>query len=112
MIHFVKEGSYKKLGLSFYRTTGGFVAGWAWYDVLTRELYGWRFRFRRHIRPWFIFERSRQSVIDGFLSENDCVLVNRSLLEDEAPYLDNLLKYYEAGGSYRGARGIYSHRVK
>jgi hypothetical protein len=110
MIHFAKEGQYKKLGLSFYRTTGGFVVGWAWYDVRNRELYGWRFRFRHHIRPWFIFERNRQSIIDGYLSENDAVIVQRALLEDHAPFVDNLIRFHEAGGL--GVTGVRSPRVK
>ena len=96
MIHFTQEGAYKRIGLNIYRSKGGFVIGWVWYDVMNRELYGWRFRFRRHIKPWFIFERNRSSVIKTYLSQNDLLAINRALLEDEAPYLIALAKYYEA----------------
>ena len=95
MIHFTKEGAYKRIGLNIYRSRGGFVIGWVWYDVKTRELHGWRFRFRLHMKPCFIFERNRQSVIDTFMKSNDLVAVQRSLLEDEAPYIAKLMKYYD-----------------
>lgn len=95
MIHFIKEGAYKKIGLNLYRTKGGFVIGWAWYDVKSRELYGWRFRFRNHIKPWFIFKRERQCVVDTFLKNNDLMAIERVLLEDQAPYIIKLMRYYD-----------------
>ena len=85
MIHFMHEGGYKKIGLNFYFTKGGFVVSWAWYDIRHREIYGWRFRFRAHLRPWFLFSRSRESIIDNYLFENDCVVVQKAVLEDYAP---------------------------
>ena len=85
MIHFIKEGSYKKIGLNIYRTKGGFVITWVWYDIRHREIHGWRFRFRAHLRPWFLFNRSRESTIDAYLFENDYVVVEKALLEDNAP---------------------------
>lgn len=87
MIHFTKEGAFKRVGLNIYKTKGGFVVSWVWYDVGSRELFGWRFRFRAHIKPWFIFERNRQSIIDSYLFENDALIVQRPLLEDHAPYV-------------------------
>lgn len=96
MIHFTKEGAYKRIGLNIYRSKGGFVVGWVWYDIRTRELHGWRFRFRCHIKPWFIFERNRNSVIKTYLSQNDLLAIDRALLEDEAPRILALARYYEA----------------
>jgi len=85
MIHFIKEGSYKKIGLNLYLTKGGFVVGWVWYDIRHREIHGWRFRFRAHLRPWFLFGRSRESIIETYMFENDYVVVEKALLEDYAP---------------------------
>lgn len=93
MIHFIKEGNYKKIGLNIYRSKGGFVLGWVWYDVRTRELHGWRFRFRLHIKPRFLFSRERHSVIDNYLYERDSVIVERPLLEDHAPYVLAVVRY-------------------
>ena len=93
MIHFIKEGEYKRIGLNIMRTKGGFVLGWVWYDVRNHELYGWRFRFRAHMKPRFIFKRERQSVIEGYLSMRDSVVIERSLLEDYAPALDAIVRH-------------------
>ena len=93
MIHFIKEGGYKKIGLNLYRTKGGFVVTWVWYDIRNREIHGWRWRFRAHIRPWFLFSRSRDSVIANYLFENDAVIIEKALIEDHSPYLNELVKY-------------------
>jgi hypothetical protein len=96
MIHFIKEGGYKKLGLNFYRTNGGFVVTWVWYDIRNRELHGWRFRFRAHIRPWFLFSRSRDCIIDNYLFENDYVIVQKAMLEDHAPQVLAVAQFQSA----------------
>ena len=102
MIHFTKEGAYKRIGLNICRTNGGFVVGWVWYDVENRELYGWRWRLRVHKKPWFIFERNRSSVVQSYLSQNDLLAVNKALLEDQAPYLIKLARYEQAKAEYDG----------
>ena len=82
MIHFIKEGSHKKLGLNLYRSAGGFVAVWAWYDFATYEGISYRFRLRLHMKPRIIWEATRFNVIDNFLASRDLELVHREVLED------------------------------
>jgi len=82
MIHFIKEGSYKKLGLNLYRSAGGFVAVWAWYDFATYEGISYRFRLRLHMKPRIMWEAARFNVIDNFLASRDLELVHREVLED------------------------------
>ena len=82
MIHFTKEGSHKKLGLNLYRSAGGFVAVWAWYDFATYEGISYRFRLRLHMKPRIIWEATRFNVIDNFLASRDLELVHREVLED------------------------------
>ena len=96
MIHFTKEGTYKRIGLNIYRTNGGFVVGWVWYDVRNRELFGWRFRFRAHIKPWFLFSKGRESIIQSYLFENDALIIQKALVEDYAPNLDAIVKHKQA----------------
>ena len=96
MIHFIKEGSYKKIGLNIYHTKGGFVITWVWYDIRHREIHGWRFRFRAHLRPWFLFNRNRESIIDAYLFENDYVVVEKALLEDNAPWVLSVTQFKSA----------------
>jgi hypothetical protein len=82
MIHFIKEGSHKKLGLNLYRSAGGFVAVWAWYDFATYEGVSYRFRLRLHMEPRIMWEVTRFNVIDNFLASRDLELVHREVLED------------------------------
>ena len=82
MIHFIKEGSHKKLGLNLYRSAGGFVAVWAWYDFATYEGISYRFRLRLHMKPRIMWEATRFNVIDNFLASRDLELVHREVLED------------------------------
>ena len=71
------------------------MVGWVWYDVPKHELYGWRFRFRSHMKPHFIFKRERQGVIKSFLELNELMVVQRTLLEDQAPWVYALMKAYD-----------------
>ena len=82
MIHFTNEGGFKKIGLNLYRAPGGFVAAWLWYDVANRELYGWRFRLRMHIKPRILWSIERSNVIKNYLMVNDLDLVQRETLVD------------------------------
>ena len=82
MIHFIKEGSHKKLGLNLYRSAGGFVAVWAWYYFATYEGISYRFRLRLHMKPRIMWEATRFNVIDNFLASRDLELVHREVLED------------------------------
>lgn len=82
MIHIIKEGQYKKIGLNLHRSSGGFVAYWVWYTPATHELHGWRFRLRMHKKPHIIWSVERWNVIDSYLRSNDLELVNRETLVD------------------------------
>ena len=82
MIHFTKEGARKKLGLNLYRSAGGFVAVWAWYDMARYEGISYRFRLRLHIQPRIMWEATRFNVIESYLMANDLELVHREVLED------------------------------
>ena len=82
MIHFTKEGHFKKIGLNLYRAPGGFVASWMWYTPSLHEVHGWRFRFRWHIKPRFIWSVDRTNVIDNYLLQHGFELVNREELVD------------------------------
>lgn len=82
MINFTQEGFKLKIGLNLYRSRGGFVALWLWYDVARRELHGWRFRVRLHMRPWLLWSRMRSNVIEDYLQLHELELVNRETLAD------------------------------
>ena len=82
MIHYVPEGQHIKLGLNFSRSAGGFRLLWAWYNFATREATTYRFRFRWHIKPRFIWNTRHFNVIDSYLEAHDLALVHREVLED------------------------------
>ena len=82
MIHFTREGGFKRIGLNLYRSRGGFVAAWLWYDVPSHELRGWRFRLRLHMRPWVLWSVERSNVVDDHLARHDLVMVQREVLAD------------------------------
>lgn len=82
MIHFTKEGDYKKIGLNLYRAAGGFVAAWVWYTPATHELKGWRFRLRMHIKPRILWSVESSNVIKNWLWMHDCEVVERETLQD------------------------------
>ena len=82
MIHFTKEGGFKKLGLNLYRAKGGFVAAWVWYDLAKHELHGWRFRLRLHMKPRILWSVERANVVDSYLHAHDMELVHREVLHD------------------------------
>ena len=82
MIHFIKEGDIRRVGLNLYRAAGGFVAVWAWYDAVTRIMSYRRFRLRLHIRPWIMWSTGRSNVIEEHLDLYDLDLVPRAVLQD------------------------------
>lgn len=82
MIHHVPEGHHIKLGLNFSRSSGGFRLLWAWYNFATREATTYRFRFRWHMKPRFIWNTRHFNVVDSYLEANDLALVHREVLED------------------------------
>lgn len=94
MIHWIEEGDPKRLGLNFYRAAGGFVLSWLWYDAPAREIYGWRFRFRWHIRPRFLFSTDRHNVVHGYLWQRDCVVVDKTHFKEMCADLG--IEYTEA----------------
>jgi hypothetical protein len=82
MIHYVPEGHHIKLGLNFSRSSGGFRFLWAWYNFATREATTYRFRFRWHMAPRFIWNTRHFNVIDSYLEVHQLALVHREVLED------------------------------
>lgn len=82
MIHYVPEGHHIKLGLNFSRSAGGFRFLWAWYNFATREATTYRFRFRWHMKPRFIWNTRHFNVVDSYLEAHDLALVHREVLED------------------------------
>ncbi len=82
MIHFIKEGARKKLGLNLYRAAGGFVAVWAWYDARTYTMSFRRFRLRLHIKPWILRSSGRFNVIDEYLMDFGLETIPREVLKD------------------------------
>lgn len=82
MIHFIKEGDIRRVGLNLYRAAGGFVAVWAWYDTVTRTMSYRRFRLRLHIRPWIVRSSGRFNVIEEYLMDYGLALVQREVLQD------------------------------
>ena len=116
MIHLHKAGTYVRLGLNFEFGNYGWFPWvkiiWCWYDVARLETYGWRLRIRTPKRPWFLFSRHTSKVLDGYLMENDAVIVTRTLLEDYAPIIKTMDRYYAAGGKYEGSRSVYSPSLK
>jgi hypothetical protein len=82
MIHFIKEGDIRRVGLNLYRAAGGFVAVWAWYDAVTRIMSYRRFRLRLHIRPWIVRSSGRFNVIEEYLMDYGLALVQREVLQD------------------------------
>ena len=82
MIHFIKEGDIRRVGLNLYRAAGGFVAVWVWYDAVTRIMSYRRFRLRLHIRPWIVRSSGRFNVIDEYLMDYGLALVQREVLQD------------------------------
>ena len=82
MIHFSKRGNHKKIGLNLYRSTGGFIAVWMWYDAVTRIMTYRRFRLRLHIRPWIMLSSGRFNVIEDYLMDYGLALVQREVLQD------------------------------
>ena len=82
MIHYTPEGHRIKLGLNFSGSRGGFRLRWAWYDFATYKATTYRFRFRWHISPSFLWEAKEWSVIDNYLEMNGLEVVHREVLED------------------------------
>lgn len=82
MIHFTKEGEHLKLGLNVRRAAGGFVLIWAWYDMPTNTVTGYRFRFRRHIKPRILFDKDSWNVVDNEMMLADTVIVRKEYLRD------------------------------
>ena len=82
MIHFIKEGDIRRVGLNLYRAAGGFVAVWVWYNTVTYNATYHRFRLRLHIKPWIIRSSGSFNVIDDYLLVNGYELVPREVLQD------------------------------
>lgn len=82
MIHYTPEGHHIKLGLNFSGAPGGFRLLWAWYDFASHSATTYRFRFRWHMAPRFMWEVKTFDVIDGYLTMHGLELVNKEVLQD------------------------------
>ena len=82
MIHLIKEGDIRRVGLNLYRAKGGFVAVWAWYDTVTRTMSFRRLRLRLHIKPWIMWSSGQFNIIDDYLLLHDLELVSCAELVD------------------------------
>ena len=100
MIHFIKEGDIRRVGLNLYRAAGGFVAVWAWYDAVTRTMSHRRLRLRLHIKPWIMRSSGRFNVIEDYLMVRGLVLVRREVMQDMSipeahmMHVDTSVPYY------------------
>ena len=75
MIHSHRPGEHIHIGLNFEFGMRGrwpwLTLIWCWYDLATRETYGWRLRIRTHMRPFKLFSVHRQDVIESYLNDHD-----------------------------------------
>ena len=85
MIHIIKEGEIRRVGLNLYRSRGGFVAVWAWYDARTHIMAYHRFRLRMHIKPWIIQSSGRFNVINEYCADRGLMLVPIAIAQDYIP---------------------------
>ena len=95
MIHIIKEGGSRHIGLNLYRAAGGFVAVWAWYDARTYTMTCHRFRLRLHIKPWILRSSGRFNVIDEYLMDYGLSLVSREELVDLRALQDSRMRINE-----------------
>ena len=99
MIHYKPEGGYARIGfnitLGHRRRWPWITLIWCWYDVQAMQTFGWRLRIRTHMRPFFLFSRHRQPVVDTYCEIHDKLIVDRTLIEDQAPYIAKLMQYYK-----------------
>ena len=98
MIHYTKEGTYLKTGLNI---TLGHVGWWpwitfvwCWYHVQSRTLTHKRLRIRTHKWPMVITASSEVDIINHYLRTEDLIAVPRELLEDHAPKIVVLARYF------------------
>ena len=85
MIHIIKEAGSRHVGLNLYRSRGGFVAVWAWYDAVTHTMTFRRFRLRLHIKPWLLRTSGRFNVVDEYCAERGLMLVPIEIAQDYIP---------------------------
>lgn len=106
MIHSHRPGEHIHIGLNFEFGRRGrwpwLTLIWCWYDLSTRETYGWRLRIRTHLKPYTLFSRHRQDVVESFLSDRDAYAIPRDLLEDHAPWVEKLMRYNYAKKEFEG----------
>lgn len=80
LFHHTPECEEPKMGLNFSRCRGGFRIFWQWY---TREEGGhYYFRFRFHIWPFFIFDKSKGNNFKAIAFERNLVVITREEYAD------------------------------
>ena len=82
MIHIIKEGEIRRVGLNLTRTRGNFVVVWVWYDARTYTMSFWRFRLRLHVKPWVRWSSGSFNIIDDYLIVRGLELIPREELQD------------------------------
>ena len=55
---------------------------WLWFDMPTKTATGYRFRFRYHIKPRIIIDKSSWNVVEDEMFLKDMVVVRREYLKD------------------------------
>ena len=85
MINLTRQMNPFKIGLNLYRSTGGFVAVWAWYNFGKREATLRRLRVRLHIKPRILWSVETFNVIDEYLKGMGMELVSTEVLQDTHP---------------------------
>ena len=103
MIHITPEGQILSIGLNltFGTLRKPYVTlRWVWYHTRTRMLSCRRFRIRLYQWPAFVWGKDERHAVRGWLWENDLTAVPNVLLEDHAPFVLKLMRYYEAEGRF------------
>lgn len=105
MINLTRQGQALKIGLNLYRSPGGFVAVWAWYNFGTREGTMRRLRIRLHIKPRILWSVETFNVIDDYLLCMGLELVHREVLQDLKACEETAMRRNDAY-----IKGSYAHR--
>jgi hypothetical protein len=105
MINIIQEGHPVKLGLNLYRSKGGFVAVWVWFDFPKHEVIYRRLRFRMHIKPRVLWNSTRFNLIDDYLKARDLELVSRAVLEDLVATEDDVKRVNDSLAYIQTVRG-------
>lgn len=60
------------------------------FNTYTKSIY--YFRIRSFMRPWFIFWKSKESIINSYFSNNDLVAITREAYSDLVNYIPKVCR--------------------